>query len=582
VSGRGALATIAKAGAAERRSYRRALLLGLVAIASSCALLATSGFLIARASQRPQILSLLVAIVLVRAFALLRATFRYGERLIAHDGALRTLLRLRTSLFDRLSQVLPGGLRGKAGRRAELLSRYVADVEGLQDLYVRGFGQLLVAALVGVAAGSAAALLLPVAALYFLALYGLGALLCPLLAYRAASRFAGQAASRRGQFASGVVEAVEAGTELRLAGRARERRLALGQLAHGLARAEYGDRLGSAVAGQLNVALSGLAVLALAAASAAAVHAGRLSGVDAVALALLGFAAFEGLAGLAESGRRVAFWRGCAARLAELLHAPAPYPDPDLPVALKHDPEELRLEEVWFSYPADGSKSAPLLRGLNLSVERGLVTVLCGPSGSGKTTLGLICARFLAPARGTVWLGGVDIATLPGEEVRRHVLFIEEQSHLFDTTVRNNLLLANPKATEEELWRALAAVGLAGWLASQDGGLELAVGAGGSALSGGQRRRLLVARALLSKAAFVIVDEPTAHLDADNAALVWQAIQRIAREGRGVLAIGHRLADRFPADRTFSLVQGRAVAAEPRSAHGDRGGYAPADVWATR
>ena len=542
------------AEAGERRSYRLSVLLGLLAIGAGCALLATSGFLIARAAQRPAILSLLVAIVAVRAFALVRALARYGERLVGHDGALRTLVRLRFALYSSLATLLPGGLSGEAARRGELLSRYLADVDNLQDLYVRGLGPLLIALAVGAGGGVAIGLLAPAGGALFVALYGLAALLSPACAYRAASRYGAALQRESGRLTTGIVEAAAAAGELRLAGRAQERLNGLGDLIERIARASRRDGVATALAIQLPGAFAGLALVAVAGAAGQAVHGHRLSGVAAVAIALLANAAFEGVGGLAEAARRLGSWRGSAARLGELLEARPAYPDPTVPQRLEGRPTALCLEGLSFSHkPTEG----PLLAGVSAVFAAGSLTVIEGPSGSGKTTLGLLCARFLAPSGGRIRLGEVDLDRLSGEEVRKAVLFLEADSHLYDTTVRDNLLVANPGACEQELWRALAAVGLADWLTARPEGLELAVGPAGGALSGGQRRRLIVARAALSEATFVIVDEPLAHLDEENGALVGAALAKLAREGKGVVALGHRLVGRLAADRAYRLLGGR-------------------------
>jgi ABC-type multidrug transport system fused ATPase/permease subunit len=199
-----------------------------------------------------------------------------------------------------------------------------------------------------------------------------------------------------------------------------------------------------------------------------------------------------------------------------------------------------------------------VLDGVDLRVAPGERVALLGPSGAGKSTLAELLARFHDPQAGRVALGDLDVRDLTQDDVRRAVLLCGQDVHLFNTTIRANLLLARPDAAERELWEVLRAVALDGWVAALADGLDTLVGQEGRLVSGGQRRRLALARALLSPARFLVLDEPTAHLDAPLAARVMRGALAAAGE-RGVLAITHDagLLDGF--DRALALHAGRIV-----------------------
>lgn len=527
----GSLLRLVKLPAGERRRLMLAIGLAAGAAAAAIALLATSGYLISRAAQRPQILALMVAIVAVRAFGLGRAALRYGERLSSHDLALRQLTRMRTRFFALLAPLVPGQMRRRKG---DLLGRFVADVDTLSDIYLRALIPAAVASVVIVGAGAAAWVMLPAAGAVVLASLLLSATVVPWLTASLAARADRRQGALRERLLGEFVESIEGAEELLVCGHGASRIATLDELDAELSRHGRRDALAAGAAGTLGGALSAAGLLALLAVGVSAVHAGTLSGVLLAALAFLLLGAYESLTPLPDAARSLRTCAGAGARLQELdRQTPAVY-DPPQPRALPGE-GSLRAEHVSYGYEPD---RPPILDAVELELAPGGSLALLGPSGAGKSTLAELLVRFRDPDGGRVTLGGVDVRELREDDVRRAVLLCGQDAHLFHTSIRENLRLARGGAEDAEILAALADVELAEWVAGLPEGLDTIVGGEGDGLSGGQRQRLALARALLSDARFVILDEPTAHLEP-------QLARRIAarlldgRGAKGMLLITH-------------------------------------------
>jgi thiol reductant ABC exporter CydC subunit len=561
--GYASLAAAARAGRAERRRLGLAIVLGFGAVVASGGLLVTSGYLISRAAQRPPVLALSVAIVGVRAFAISRALLRYGERLASHDAALRLLGRVRARFYRRLAPLVPGDLGG--GRGGDLLSRFVGDVDALQDLYLRALAPPVVAALTICAASLTAWAILPAAAPVVFVCLLLAATVVPALAALLASASGRRQAPARAALTAELVETIEGAAELAVAGRARERiarlRAADGRLA-ALARRD-GAAAGAATA--LASAAAGGSVVAVLLVAIPAAHGGALAGVLVAALALLVLAAFEALAPLPLAARRLRACAEAASRLEELCAREPSVRDPARPRALPAG-GALVVEDLSARY---GPAEPWVLEHASLRLAPGRRVALMGPSGAGKSTLAQLLVRFRDPCAGSVRIGGVDLRECSQDDIRRAVAYAAQDAHLFNTTLRENVLLARREAAEEELWAALDAAGAAAWVRTLSDGLDTPVGEDGGALSGGERQRIALARALLSDARFLVLDEPTAHLDAATAESVMRAIVTGAG-ARGVLAITHSALGVELFDEVLELRGG-----ELRRAAG-QGGPAPA------
>lgn len=529
-----ALLRIARPQPGERARLALSVALAAGAAAAAIALLGTSGYLISRAAQRPQILMLMVAIVAVRAFGIARAVLRYAERLSSHDLAFRQLARLRLGFYRGLWPLVPAGLSGRSG---DLLSRFVADVDSLQDVYLRVVIPGLVSLLVIAGAAAAVWIMLPAAGVAVLCALTLAALVLPWLSAIAASRAARRQAPARAQLTSELIEGIDGASELALAGRSGEhvRRLAASDAR--LARIGRRDAVAVSAAATAGGVLAAAGVLAVLLLGISAVHSGALGGVLLAALVFVVLAAYESILPLSGAARSLRICATAAGRLQELTRSGHAIADPIRTRALSGS-GELRVEDVSFRY----EPGQPwVLEHAALRIAPGERVALTGASGAGKSTIAELLVRFRQPDGGRVTLDGIDMRELTQGQIRGAVLLCAQDCHVFNTTIRENLLIARRDASQQEIADALALVGLDRWATGLPQGLDTVVGHNGELVSGGQRRRIALARALLCDCRFLILDEPTAHLDADLAGRVMDGLLSACDE-RGVLVISHDVA----------------------------------------
>jgi len=519
-------------GQGERGRLALSVLLAAAATGASVALMATSGYLISRAAQRPLMISLMVTITAVRAFGISRAVLRYGERLASHDLALRRLANLRLHFYERLAPLVPGQVGGRS--RGDLMARFVGDVDTLQDSYLRVIIPTLVAVVVILGASVAAWLMLPAAGAVVVCALALGATLSPWASGRIAASAGRRQAPVRARLTGQLVEAIDGSAELAVAGRAPEHVQRLTVTDARLATLGREDARAGALATGLSSLLAGAGLLAVLLVGIPAVHSGALPGVLLAALAFLFMAAGEAIVPLPAAARRLRSCVAAATRLEEINELEPLIVDPPAPRRVSGG-GTLAVDGVRMRY---GAGEPFVLDGADFELAPLEHVALVGPSGIGKTTLAELLVRFLDPDEGRITLDGIDIRELAQDDLRREVLLCGQDAHLFNTTVRENLLIARRDAAPEELWAVLGDVELDGFVAGLPEGLDTMVGEEGALLSGGQRQRLALARALLSDSRFLILDEPTVHLDAPLAARVMANVQA-RTAGRAALVITH-------------------------------------------
>ncbi|MEU6143355.1 thiol reductant ABC exporter subunit CydD [Streptomyces sp. NPDC047081] len=549
----GVLARVRAMSGPRRGRLALALLLGSLALGSAVGLMATSGWLISRASQQPPVLYLMVAVTATRAFGIGRAVFRYGERLVSHDAVLRMLADTRVAVYRRLERLAPAGLRRT--RRGDLLSRLVADVDALQDYWLRWLLPAGAAALVSAASVGFTAWLLPEAG----AVLALGLLAAgvgvPLITAAVARRAERRLAPARGVLATRVTDLLTGTAELTVAGalpaRTAEARRADGTLTRIASRAAAATALGDG----LTALISGLTVAATALAGAQGVADGRLGGVAMAVVVLTPLAVFEAVLGMPLAVQYRQRVRRSAERVYEVLDAPAPVREPERPRQAPASPFPVALKGLIARH---AGQDRDALTELDLTLDQGRRVAVVGPSGSGKTTLAQTLLRFLDARAGSYTLAGVDAYALDSDDVRRLVGLCAQDAHLFDSSVRENLLLAKKDATEDDLRDALARARLLDWADGLPDGLDTLVGEHGARLSGGQRQRLALARALLADFPVLVLDEPAEHLDLPTADAL-TADLLAATEGRTTLLITHRLAGLEAVDEVVVLDEGRVV-----------------------
>ena len=510
------------------------LMLGVAAIGFGVALMTAAGYLISRAAEQPPILSLTVTIVAVRCFGLARPLARYLERLASHDAALRALGRIRVGFYERIEPLAPGQLAGY--RSGDLLGRMVGDVESLQSLYVRGLGPPVVALAIASASVAATAWWSPAAAAVLAAGLCVGGVVVPTATWALSRAAARRQAPARAELTSELVELLRGAPELVAYGREAEAADRVRRADAELARLGRRDALAGGLSDALMIGVAGLTVAGVLAVAVDAHANGTLDRVLVATLALLALASFDAVLPLSAAVRELSTSVPAGERVLELTGTEPRIDDPPEPITLAAAPATVALEGVTARYP---DADRPALEGLDLRLEPGKHVALVGPTGSGKTTVTNLLLRFLDPESGRVTIAGRDIREYRQEDARAAFALAGQDAHLFNSTIRANLLLARPAATDEALWAALRRARIDGWVASLPDGLETLVGEEGTALSGGQRQRLVLARAFLADAPVLLLDEPTAHLDAQTANELMHDIFETA-EGRTLLLITHR------------------------------------------
>jgi thiol reductant ABC exporter CydC subunit len=516
------------------------------------ALLGTSGYLISRAAERPPLLALGVAMVLVRAFSVARAIMRYLERLTSHELALGALARLRASFVGRLIPLVPAGLPRL--RAADLMSRFTADVDQLQELFLRGLLPPIAAVVVICLAGVAAGLMLPAAGAVLVVVLIAFAIITPTLT-GAVARAAGKRQARaRAELSNRVVDVLEGAPDI-VAWGVRDAHIA-GVTEANDTLMKLGRR--DAYAGGIAAGLGGLgaqaAALAVLIVAVPAVRDGRLDGVLLAALVLMTLAVFEALAPLPVAAQNLTACGQAAVRLEECVDRPAPIVDPPAPAA-PGPGRTLVLRDACVRFGPD----EPLaLEGINLELRWGRAVAIVGPSGSGKTTLCEVLARLRNLDSGEALLDGIPLEDLRQSDVRRAVTLVPQDAYLFPTTIAGNLRIARPDAGDAELETVLARAGLGDWVAELPDGLETDVGQDGALLSGGQRQRLTLARGLLAPGGLLILDEPTSHLDAQSeAAFLDDAHRAGVTDWTGLCVVTHRLVGMERFDEIVVIADGR-------------------------
>jgi ATP-binding cassette, subfamily C, bacterial CydC len=508
--------------------------LGAVTVLCGVGLMATAGYLISRAAERPAVLSLTVAIVCVRLFGLTRPLARYFERLASHDLALRVLGRARVRVYERVEPLAPAQVEGY--RRGDLLSRLVADVDSLENLHLRGTGPRLVALVVSAVSVGVTAAFLPMAAIVLALGLIIGGIAVPAIAGLLGRRSGALEATARGELTAELVETVCGAPELAVYGREDERLERLAAADSALVRLTRRGALADGAGDALRLLVSGATVAGVLAVSVAAHAAGTLDRVLIAMLALLALASFEAVQPLSQVARELAETLAAGQRLLELMERRPAITDPAEPHPLPAEPFSVALEGVRARY---ATGEPPALDGADLRLEPGRRVALVGPSGAGKTTVVNLLVRFLDPERGSVTLGGRDVREYRQEDVRRAIAVAGQDSHLFSTTIRDNVRLARTDATDDEIEDALRRARILDWVRILPDGWDTLVGEEGRELSGGQRQRLVIARALLANAPVLVLDEPTAHLDAATAERLIDDVVDAASD-RSVLLITHR------------------------------------------
>jgi thiol reductant ABC exporter CydC subunit len=533
-----------------------AALSSFAALAANVALMTAAPYLISRAALVTEFAAVALAVTAVRLFAIARAALRYVERYSVHLAAFRVLTHLRVLFYRAIEPLAPAGL--DSDRSGDLMARAVADIDTLDAFYVRGLAPPVAALLTTVVACAILGGLDLRLAVVLFGCLAAGGLAVPWAVRRASRPRASNVIRARAALYADVADDVTGLSDLLVFGAEPTlvRRVDKGsrRMGEGLRRLAFVRGAGRAA----GATIAGLAATAVLAIAIPMVHDGSVEGVLLAAVPLVAIAAFEAVQPLGDAYREIELSRAAAARTFEVLDAEPLVRDPATPAAVP-EPASLEFRDVGFRYEAGGPA---VLEDLSFEISPGEHVAITGPSGAGKTTVTNLLLRFWDAGQGSVRIGGTDVRSYRGEDVRTLFGVVPQRVHLFNGTLRDNLLLADGDADDERIVQACARARLGPFLSSLPDGLDTRVGEDGLTLSGGERQRVALARVFLREAPVVILDEATANLDEETESEVLEAVRSFA-EGRTTIVISHRPAALRLADRVVTMTTTTRVTRSP-------------------
>lgn len=505
---------------------------------SAVGLTATAAWLIATAAQMPSPADLALAAVIVRTLGIGRGVLRYVERLISHDAALGGVASLRARTYSRLDASGPARLLSL--HRGDIVARLGGDLDAIGDGVVRALIPALVAVVVSLGSVAIVGTQDARAGLALAACLSVAGAVPWILTRRAMEIAQLEGAVADAAVAVTALDAMEGATEHRVWGTSADAARALDEANRRSERARESAARPGALGFAVSTLGSGVALVAAIAIGVAAVNSGDLSGPAAAIVGLTPLAAFEAVLALPSASQQAFRSRAAADRLAALVGAapideatPAsePVATSGLPSAGGAHTGVLALERLSAAWPG-----AIPTHPIDAVLSPGSVVGVVGPSGVGKTTLLLTMAGVILPASGRVLLDGHPVSSA---DTGTRIAMTAEDAHVFGTTILENLRVARGDVSRDEAGAVLATVGLSPWLQRQASGLDTALGSGGLSVSGGERRRLLLARALLHPAPIHLIDEPGEHLDSDGPDLVRALVTEARRAGKSIVIVTH-------------------------------------------
>ncbi|MCC6805550.1 MAG: thiol reductant ABC exporter subunit CydC [Anaerolineae bacterium] len=489
------------------------VLLGVLTIGSSVALMSTSAWLISKAALQPSIAELNLAIISVRFFGIARGVFRYLERLVAHDTTFRLLAAIRVKLYAAVEPLAPARLASL--RSGDLLARVIDDVDALQSVYLRALAPPLVA----LATAALLTVLLsafdPLVGIVALAWFALSGAALLLLAAWLGAQPGSALVADRADLNAALVDTLQGLPDLIAYGAADRQIAALTERAERMASHERRFARLDGLQQALMIALPAGAMLSVLIAAVP-----RVDGIYLATLALATVAAYEALLPLGQAASALGGSLASAGRLFALIDTPPAVTDPPSPAA-PPAATDLVLSDVTFRYAPD---LPPVFDRLSLRVDPGERIAIVGESGAGKSTLANLLVRFWDYESGSVRVGGVELRDLAQEDSRLIFAVMSQRTHLFNTTIRENIRIARPDADDAAVEDAARAAQIHDFITRLPDGYDTSVGENGAKVSGGERQRIALARALLHDAPILILDEATAHLDAATERAVMQTV----------------------------------------------------------
>jgi thiol reductant ABC exporter CydC subunit len=505
---------------------------GVLAAAAAIGLTATAGWLIATAAARPPLVTLTVAMVVIRTCAIARGALRYVERLTGHDAVLRHLVDLRVAVVSALARVVPAG--APELRRGDLVSRLVHDVDATVDRILRVRLPYAVSVTVGLLSTTGAMVLDAPAGAGLGITLAVAVVVAPAAAALTSARSEARVAADRGAYAATVTQTLQGAPDLAAFGATAAALARLDAADGAVARAERRGAYGRGLAAAIAAAAAGAASWWALRIGVPATHAHTLTVAVLAVLVLAPITVHDVVSPLAPAATQIPRWRAAAGRVADVATRTPVVPEPSVPAA-PPDRTDLEVERATIGWPGH----EPAIQNLSLAVRAGGRVMVVGRTGAGKSTLAAALQRFLVPVTGSIRIGGVEVADMTGDDVRRIVGVCAQDAYIFDRTVAENVRLGRPDATDADVDAVLRRTGLGEWLDGLPDGVHTDVGEHGVRLSGGQRQRLALARVLLADRPLVVFDEPTEHLDEASATRVMEDLLGAAA-GRTVVVMSHR------------------------------------------
>ncbi len=497
----------------------------------------------------------IVALSLV-GLGMLKGVFRYLEQFSGHYVAFRLLADLRRQLFSSLEALAPAGLGSE--RSGDLVSRAIADVERVEVFYAHTIAPAIVAAVVPLAVLGALAFASPVIALALLPVVILVGAVIPFLTHRLGANAAGLARTGLGEIAVRLTDAIQGVRETLVFGYGVRSEASLDQAGGSLSDAQKGLARCSAFQSAATELAIGLGVLAAVVLGAREVLSGEMQSFEFPVVLALTLSAFVPLLGVTNLIPDFEQAISSARRLFDIIDRPRPQGPILAGKPVEPGNSSLVFDKVTFSYEDAG---APVLNRVSFSVEPGSMTAIVGASGAGKSTIVNLLLRYWSEQGGDIRLGAVSLRNLPPERIRELIAVVPQSVHIFNATLRENIRIARPDATQEEIEEAARLACVHDFIMEQSDGYDTMAHEGGTRLSGGQRQRIAIARAFLRNAPVLVFDEATAHLDEDTERQIIDAVRSWQARGsdRTVVVIAHRLACVRDADRIVALELGRVA-----------------------
>lgn len=530
----------------NKKTFAWSVAAGSGAIGSGVSLGATSAWLIARAAELPPVLDLSVASTAVRLFGVGKAIFRYLERIASHWVALYGMANLRSRVYSTMAGSTTDVVTSV--KRGDLLARTGADVDEIGNVVIKSMLPAAVAIVVSVLSLAIVGFLSPLIALVLLACLLLSGVVAPSIAARGARADQEAQIRHRAELNAQALTMLESASDLRISGRMAQMEEQLAQTEARIASHRDSSARPAALSHALDTLAMGFAVVAALLVGTFQMAAGDLTGIELVVCTLVPLSAFEATARLGDAATQLVRSASAAKRIVDLLDAAESHAKPE-PDERPGDGSGLIARGLRIGWPGGPTIAGPI----DLELTPGKTIAIVGPSGIGKSTLLYTLAGMLAPQGGAVTLSGRDAWRIDRTEISAQLSLTAEDAHIFETSVLENLRVARASVTPDEAENLLAQAGLAEWLAQLPDGVDTLLGSNATSISGGERRRLLLARALAGSATFMLLDEPGEHLDPATADELIRDLLAVRNARRGVVLVTHRLTPLDAADEVIML-----------------------------